>query len=182
MRAIARIWWTIHNDRRGMAATEFALVAPFLILLYVGSFQLADAIAASRKVTVTTRSLADLTSQYISVSTTDIDVVLKSASKVITPYDATEGTFIVTHITTNGGGHSKVDWSRSYNGKTTSEGYAKNTKMDLPSSAAKLGSSIIRAEVSYEYRPYVAPSMLRALTLTDTIYMLPRRSSSIARN
>ncbi|MGN6620954.1 MAG: TadE/TadG family type IV pilus assembly protein [Sphingomonas sp.] len=51
------------RSKRALGAVEFALTAPFLILIYVGSYQLMDAISAYRKVTVTARSLADLATQ-----------------------------------------------------------------------------------------------------------------------
>lgn len=172
----------LRTDRRGIAATEFALIAPFLIFLYVGSVQLADAISASRKVTVTTRTLADLTSQYNSVTTSITNTILKTASQVMAPYDATVGTYTITHLSTNSSGKPRVDWSRKYDGTTVSDGYRKNKKMDLPGSVSQPGSSVIMAEISYRYQPFVSPAMLGSVTLKDTIYMLPRRSQSIPMN
>lgn len=169
-------------DSRAIAVTEFALIAPFMILLYLGCFQLADAISASRKVTVTTRTLADLTSQYSSVTESTTDTILRAASQVMAPYDATTGTYTITHLSTNSSGKSRVDWSRRFDGSTISDGYKKNKKINLPDSVSEEGSSVLMAEISYEYKPVVAPAMLGTITLTDTIYMLPRRSDSIAMN
>lgn len=169
-------------DSRAIAVTEFALVAPFLILLYLGCFQLADAISASRKVTVTTRTLADLTSQYSSVTESTTDTILRAASQVMAPYDATAGIYTITHLSTNPSGKPRVDWSRRFNGSTIKNGYKKNKKIDLPDSVSEEGSSVLMAEISYEYKPVVASAMLGKITMTDTIYMLPRRSDSIPMN
>lgn len=169
-------------DQRAIAVTEFAMIAPFMILLYLGCFQLADAISASRKVTVTTRTLADLTSQYSVVTESTTDTILRAASQVMAPYDATAGTYTITHLSTNPSGKPRVDWSRRYDGSTVSDGYKKNKKLDLPDSVSEEGSSVLMAEITYQYKPVVAAAMLGNITLTDTIYMLPRRSDSIAMN
>src|SRR3546814_13922454 len=61
--SLIRFAHRLARETRALGAVEFAMTAPFLILLYVGGFQLMDAISAYRKVTDTTRSLADLTSR-----------------------------------------------------------------------------------------------------------------------
>ncbi|MBY0304714.1 MAG: hypothetical protein K2W86_06140 [Sphingomonas sp.] len=53
---------------QGLALVEFALTAPFLILLYLGTYQVNDAVGCNRKVTITARSVADLTSQFATVT------------------------------------------------------------------------------------------------------------------
>src|SRR5690606_19745609 len=47
----------------GIAVVEFAFVAAFLVTLYLGRMQLADAIFANRKITTTARAITDLTTQ-----------------------------------------------------------------------------------------------------------------------
>lgn len=48
---------------RGVAALEFALLAPVFILLYVGAGEVSQAVMTSRKVEALSRTLADLVSQ-----------------------------------------------------------------------------------------------------------------------
>lgn len=164
---------------RGVAATEFALVAPVLILLFVGSFQMADAIAASRKVTTTARALADLTSQYTSVSGMTVDTILRASQQVMQPYSSKDGTFTLTVVSTGNGGASKVAWSKKLVNEVTSTAYEKESKFTLPVSAANPGTSVVVADVTYIYKPIIAPSMFGQFTMTDRIYMLPRRSVDI---
>ncbi|WP_019051977.1 TadE/TadG family type IV pilus assembly protein [Sphingobium xenophagum] len=182
MRRLFSWWRRCASDCRAIAVTEFALIAPFMILLYLGCFQLADAISASRKVTVTTRTLADLTSQYRSVTQVTTDSILHAASQVMAPYNAKAGVYTITHLSTNPSDKPRVDWSRRFDGSTVSEGYRRNEKIDLPDSVSEEGSSVLMAEITYEYQPVVASAMLGKITMTDTIYMLPRRSDSIPMN
>jgi Flp pilus assembly protein TadG len=59
-----RLW----ADQGGVSAVEFAICLPFIVLLYLGGYQLSDSISAYRKVTAATRTVADLTSQSTSVT------------------------------------------------------------------------------------------------------------------
>ena len=74
------------RDTRAVTATEFAIVLPFLVAMYLGGYQLSDAISAYRKVTTATRTVADLTSQFPSVSDAELDTVLAASQQVMTPY------------------------------------------------------------------------------------------------
>src|SRR3546814_10421667 len=64
------------------------MTAPFLILLYVGGFQLMDAISAYRKVTVTTRSLADLTSRQETMTDAKAIEFMNATRPVMAPYSS----------------------------------------------------------------------------------------------
>ena len=52
-----------HRTNRAVAAIEFAIVVPVALLLYFGAAEVADGVIASRKVSLVTRTLVDLTSQ-----------------------------------------------------------------------------------------------------------------------
>ena len=56
--------WT---DRSGLAAVEFAMIFPIMVVMYFGVVEFSSAIAVDRKATQVARTLADLTSQKASV-------------------------------------------------------------------------------------------------------------------
>ncbi|MEW9857091.1 TadE/TadG family type IV pilus assembly protein [Novosphingobium sp. M1R2S20] len=175
LRSLARLV----QDRAGVAATEFAIVAPVLILLFVGVFQLTDGMSASRKVTVTARTLADLTSQYTSVSSTTLETILHVSSYVMSPYAPDSGTYSLAAVTTDTAGVSRVTWSRKLVNGTTAAGKPVGSIVTLPSSAAVPGTMIIVADVTYAYKPVIAPGLFGEFQLGEQIFMMPRRSSSI---
>ena len=51
------------RDRDGVSATEFALILPIMLTLYIGSVELGDGIAINFKTTLAARTVADVASQ-----------------------------------------------------------------------------------------------------------------------
>src|SRR5262249_34578778 len=58
-------------DRSGIAATEFAVIVPLMLVLFFGVVEFSTAVAIDRKVTLTARTLSDLVSQGTSASDAD---------------------------------------------------------------------------------------------------------------
>ena len=166
------------RNRRGVAATEFALCLPFLVALYLGGYQLSDAISAYRKVTTTTRTLADLTSQYTAVTDTDLTMILNASTQVLTPYNANNATFVISQIKIDpSSGAATVDWSEGRN--TT--GLTKGAAYTVPASIKVKGTYLIVATINYTYVPVVAPDAIGTIPMRDTIFMSPRASDYVAR-
>src|SRR3954454_5737314 len=76
-------------DTRGLAATEFAVIVPLMLVMFFGTVEFSSAVAIDRKVTLMARTLSDLTSQSTSVGDTDMTNFFAASTGVLTPYDAT---------------------------------------------------------------------------------------------
>ena len=53
------------RDRRGIAATEFAVIVPLMLVMFFGTVEFSSGVAVDRKVTLIARTLSDLTSQAL---------------------------------------------------------------------------------------------------------------------
>jgi Flp pilus assembly protein TadG len=98
----------------GVAAVEFALILPVMVLIYFGMVELTIGINTHRKLALLTRSLADLSSRTATMTDTAIGNVFNAARAVMQPYDATNVAMTVTSVVvTNVSGTvtGKVDWS-----------------------------------------------------------------------
>jgi Flp pilus assembly protein TadG len=51
------------RDRSGIAATEFAVIVPIMLVMFFGVVEFSSAVAVDRKVTLVSRTLSDLTAQ-----------------------------------------------------------------------------------------------------------------------
>ncbi len=165
----------VARDTRGVSLIEFAICLPFLILLFTGSFQLSDAVAANRKVTMAARTIADLTSQYTTVSDSDLDTILNASQQVLAPYSADSATMTVTLVSTDALSRSTVTWS---DGKNIT-GLKPCSAFNLPLAIKQPGTSLIVAQVVYTYTPTFGATYIGTIPLTETIIMSPRGSTTI---
>ena len=84
---------------RGIAAVEFAMIVPIMLVLFFGMVEFSSGVAVDRKVTLVARTLSDLTSQSTTVTDTDIDQFLRCTAKAImTPYSSTPLNSTITEL------------------------------------------------------------------------------------
>lgn len=163
------------RDRRGVSAVEFAMILPLMITLYLGAVEISQAIGIDRKVTLTTRTVADLTSQVTSLTSSDMSDVLKASAQVILPYDSSLLKVTVSQVKIDANGNATISWSSTLNGTQRATG----SSVTLPSALAVPSTYLIWSEVSYSYKPTIGYVVTGTLNLSDQIYMRPRQSSCV---
>lgn len=167
---------TLIASVRAVAAVEFALVSPLLILLYIGGFQLMDVISAYRKVTVTVRTLADLTSQNEKITLAEADAILNGARQVMTPYSTADSTLVFAELSVDKNGTAHMVWTWPSNAGISAE------DVHLPPTLAVPNTHVIFSRIIFRYTPVVGGSLIGPITLSDQIFMNPRRSPSVCLN
>jgi len=189
LRRFARRARALGDDAQATAAVEAALILPVALGLFALLIYGAQAFAIQRKVTLTTRTVTDLVTQYAPKNMSSgasimphatIDNLLCVASAVIQPYDSANMTMVVSEVLVNSDQTTAmVQWSEPYNG-----GAARpyNQKITLPVGlgTGQAGSYLVLGEVAYNYTPINIFPPAAALNLHDAIYLTPRRSTSIS--
>jgi Flp pilus assembly protein TadG len=173
--------WT---DTKAVAATEFAIVVPFMLLLYLGGVELGNGLAINVKVTTTAHSIADMVSQNTQVSTAQLQTMLSNSAQIMSPYPRT-ATITVTGVSTDSNGNAKVQWSQSYNGSSFGNGRSVGSTMTLPTSltgSANYNLSFVLGEVSYVYTPNLGIPITGSVSLVDSFYVFPRCSTNSPAN
>jgi Flp pilus assembly protein TadG len=164
------------NERRGLAAVEFALLLPVMITLYLGSVEATTAVAIERKVSLTAHTVADLASQYTSISSSDMSNILNASTDIIAPYAAANLQVVVSELYVNAQGQASVVWSDTLNGTALTVGQS----VTVPTSLAVPNTYLILGQASYSYNPTYGYVMTGTMTLSDQIFMAPRQSTSIS--
>jgi len=181
-------------DRRGVAAVEFALVVPVLIVLFFLTIEFWQAIDANRKVSRIASQVGDLVTQAETTTTDDLDAIMKIGSAILQPYKRSEPTITVTaiQITTEQAPRAIVVWSRRLENGGYGRGEPPGTIVtpQVPPSLIVPGAFLVHSEAELPYHPMLAwsESQKRRLGLTaafDTLdmgenyYLRPRRSDFI---
>ena len=177
MGGIGRRLWCLIDDEGGMSAVEFALLLPLMLTLYLGAVEVSQGIGAQRKVTLTTRTICDLVSQVSSIGNSDMTNALNASSAVIAPFPVGNLKVTVTSVKIDAAGKATVDWSDTLNGTARAKGSA----VMLPTALNVANTSLIWAEVQYNYKPVIGYVVSGTLTLKDQIYLRPRLSDSVTR-
>src|ERR1700730_11515884 len=128
----------------GVAATEFAIVVPFMLLLLVGGVELGDGMAINVKVSATAHSIVDMVTQNTSLSTASMQNILTGATAIIAPYPVNSSQLSVTvsEISSDANGNLTLQWSQSYNGASFGPGRPSiNSSTTPPYSALTLPTS-----------------------------------------
>jgi Flp pilus assembly protein TadG len=172
------------SDRSGLAAVEFAMIFPIMVVLYFGVVEFSSAIAVDRKATQVARTLSDLTSQSMSVADTDIKSFGEAAKAIMTPYPPSPLVSSITEVYIDKvSGVARVQWSKGLTigptGDVSIAAAAPHNAGDvvtLPLSlVAAKGTFVIWSEVSYKYTPAIGIMMAQTgITFRDVAYTRPR--------
>ena len=181
------------RDRRGLAAVEFALIVPLMLMMFFGVVEFSSGVAVDRKVTLVARTLSDLTSQapskvpqaiYAIVTDSYLQNVFSASISIFQPYSAMPTNATVSEIYIDVNGKATIQWSEA---ATISSDTA--TQATLATSLHKPGDVVttsvpptlltphtylIWSEVSYLYTPTVGYQMA-AVTLRDVAFTRPRQ-------
>lgn len=164
------------RDGSGIAALEFAMIAPLLLVLYMGASDTAMAVSLNRKLEGTAATVGDLVGQEETVTKDQIQLILGVAKALVQPYDSTKLSSVVTSVTIDANGRSKVDWSLASGSRSA---YAKGSDFTLPAAFATHRSrSIVVTETNYTYQPLGGYGLTVAIPMRATAYLTPRNTTS----
>lgn len=164
-------------DRRGVTAVEFAMLLPLMLMLYFGAVEISQGVSIDRKVTLTTRTIADLSSQIATINNSEMTNILNATASVMTPYPTTSLKVVISEVYTDSNGVSKVEWSDTLNGTNRAVG----STVTLPPALKVNDSAMLWAEIQYAYKPTIGYVVTGTLTLSDQMFMRPRLSDKVAR-
>ena len=166
----------LRSDQRGVAAIEFAIIAPFAIALYCGFAELTMAMMADRRVAHAAAVVGDLVAQSPSVSQADLTDVFQVGGAILNPFTATPLKMRITSVVADVNGVPKVSWSQA-SGMTALTGGA--AVVGFPPTLLSPGDSVIQADVSYAYTSPLGLTLPTPITFTNTFYLKPRQSAAV---
>jgi Flp pilus assembly protein TadG len=171
----------LRHDSSGLAAVEFALILPIMLLLFLGSFETTNLVLAYMKLEASAETAADLVAQ------TRVNTVLQSADftnitnavkQVLWPLPTTGALLKIAFASiTYSTGTAVIDWHTETNSATPI------TTANIPYSVslANLGNqtagstdSVIIVTLTYSYTSSFSYVLASSYTLTESAFNRPR--------
>jgi len=173
-RLLRRLGFT--GDQKGVAAVEFALIFPVMMVLYLGSVELLQGISINRQVALTATTVASIVSQYTSISaSTQMPDILNASVQILTPNPPAHATVIISCLTIDNAGHATVTWSQAFNTAPRPNGQA----IAVPNALDVPNTTLLFSEATYAYTPLLDFIHVGTSNLHSSTYMAPRASTTI---
>ncbi|MBZ9976868.1 TadE/TadG family type IV pilus assembly protein [Mesorhizobium sp. BR-1-1-10] len=184
-----RFW----SNRRGVAAVEFALIAPILLVMYFMTMEASQAIETSKKVSRVGSMVADLVTQQPIIAKVDLDAIMKIGTLTLQPYNRSVPDITITaiQVTTDATPQVLVVWSRKVVNGVNGVGATAGTATTVPASLRVPGTFLVRVDSTLAYKPIISwttdsqqklgfvETLAKGMTMGETYYLRPRRSVTI---
>lgn len=178
--------------RAGVAAVEFAFIAPVLLSLYFVTMEVSQAIEVNKKVGRVGSMVADLLTQQQSITKSEVDAILQIGESILQPYNRSKGAIEVTaiQITDEDSPKVQVVWSRKLENGTTGPGVAKGSTTTVPAKLKIRDTFLMRVESELSYKPVITwaadqkkvlglAAAFDGISMGERYYLRPRMSETV---
>jgi Flp pilus assembly protein TadG len=177
--------------RDGLAAVEFALIAPVLGTMLLGTIELCNALECHQKVTMVASTASDLVAQTSTVSSSDMNDVFNAATAIVYPFNQNNISIVVSSVLSDGTGNGTVAWSvPNANGTKLPTNTPITLSQPLMSTCdangqncvpcAKGACSVILTQVTYSYVSPIGKFFVGSVPMTDYFFERPRKSTTVS--
>ncbi|HUO00181.1 MAG TPA: TadE/TadG family type IV pilus assembly protein [Bradyrhizobium sp.] len=168
------------RDNNALAAVEFAMILPIMLVLFFGTVEFSSGVEVDRKVNLAAHTLSDLTSQSptTGVSDAELGFFFSAGASILLPYSSAPLNEVISELYVDANtGIAYVQWSKAFQA-----GVARVTgsPVSIPPTLAVKGTYLIFSEVNYRYKPTVGYVMSSAgVTLSASAYTRPRQATCV---
>jgi Flp pilus assembly protein TadG len=161
----------------GMAATEFAIIAPVMVILYFGLVEYTLAYDARSKATAVASTAADLVAQEKDICDAEMTDAFTALAAIMYPFASADMQVRVSSLIDDGDGGAKVAWSDGHNmtPRTVDE------PVEIPTGLVSEDGSVIMSEITYSYDSPTSYFITYGITMSDTFYVHPRKAAQVTR-
>ena len=175
------------RDEKGIAAIEFAFIAPIMIMMYFGMAEIAAAISVDRQISHSANVAGDLATQSETISATEMTEIMTATMMV---------TGIGEGIKTDGGKKQEsitieiASYARADDDSIIEKGKAVLKGLDgidfpdfdadsLDERILSSSSGVVVARVNYVYEPLDLRYMRTDFNITEVFTLKPRKSINV---
>ncbi|WP_147407819.1 TadE/TadG family type IV pilus assembly protein [Rhodopseudomonas palustris] len=182
---------TFAADARGVAAVEFAMALPIMLVLLFGVIEITSGFVAKRRLTMATRTFSDLVSRGDKIDAPGLATISAIGGQVMSPHAADPLMATISQIKVAKDANNKVTatihWSKAVIFDSTGV-------PSLTASSLKVGDAatvtdalqvaphypfyLVKSETTYKYVPMFGYVVAKAgIDLKDEAYTKPRQTN-----
>lgn len=166
------------DDDRGIAAIEFAIIAPVMIGMYFGLAEIASAISVDRRISHGTNVAGDLATQQPELKNDDIDEVVAAALRVMGVSNISQVSIDIESFILPAPGDPPESRGRiRVNGSVGN--FSSFDASTLDEKLLNSNSGIVITRVRYNYTPLQLRHFDSTIKLEETFMLKPRRSDAV---
>ena len=149
----ASLFARLGASKDGIAAVEFAYLAPVMLLMFAGAFEVSRAIGVDRRFAIITAMTGDLVARENDVDPAKLDGMMKAIDHVMKPYDTSTLKIGVISVQVENN-TPRVKWTYSHNNAQVPQKCSTVGSDDLPPGLVDDRGSVILVKSNYTYAPF----------------------------
>jgi Flp pilus assembly protein TadG len=181
------------QDRRGIAAVEFAIIVPLLLAMYFVTMEAGQGLETNKKLGRVSSTIADLATQEQGFTATELNAILQIGAAIIQPYNRSLPSIYVAGMQYNAATPpvATVTWRRSLvNGTAGNAAPPADRTPTVPTSLQVANTFLVQVHVILDYNPVInwagqetktgfrSPFTL-ALPMSETYYLRARNGPAV---
>jgi Flp pilus assembly protein TadG len=182
------------KNNNGVAAVEFAFIAPIMVTLFIGIVELSYGLSLVTQVQQVANSTADLVARAENqIKQSDITDIMTGSSFIFSPFNPNAATITLRQVNSSpaNANSTKQAWSCTYTASSGALACAcTNTAFTIPANLVTTNDTVVLSQVSYDYVPFVFNHFLRnnlsslsdgagGYNLSETAYRKPRGATGM---
>lgn len=179
LKAIRKTTDDFKRDKSGVAAIEFALIAPIMIGIYFGLAEIASAINVDRRVSHTANVVGDLATQSSAITNSDINEIFSAAVRVLDLRDASNVTIELSSYDLDPSGNARLLGVATLNDGPNTQNLPPFDASTVDGRILNSSSGVVVARIVYSYTPLMLRYTDADINLTEIFLLKPRRSESV---
>ena len=161
------------RDKAGVAAVEFAYIAPILLVMLMATFELSRAVSIDRRLNSVSAMASELVAREEQVDDADLRNIYMSLDHVMKPYNDNSLVVRLLQVRTDNNDATKVEWSSEITQSAAASGgtgplptpYSQCSTFNIDADLKQKGSRVVVAEVGYNYQPVFGSFIYRDFSL-----------------
>jgi hypothetical protein len=164
------------RDARGVAAVEFGLLSPILLLMLLGCVEFGRAVAIERRIDLVTSRVGDMVAREETMSADNINAIYDIAEHIMAPYDASSLQLSVIPVAPSQSDETIVKVYAGTTNRPSMHGGSQPEQCSVYTLAELLGANdkAIVVEASYSYTPLFVGFLIPSATWTNKSVHSPR--------